>query len=243
VTAGGAAGGEPLGVDDARRREVWPPRPFRLGRSRRRRKVTRGRRTGHPRSHRRRPVPQRPRLVPPPGLCSKVTRNPLWREAVARHVPGTGGRIVAELTMVESGRKDYRPQLAAALASCRTHQACVASAKAGGKRVGGRAPATSVPTGSRRGPRGRGRSGRTAARRMVGTLLGRSFCGGRVHAHRVPWWPRLRPRLWNSVRSGALHCFKCGAMRRCVLSAALGAADARLHCGGQSLPPRRGGSR
>ena len=39
------------------------------------------------------------------------------REAVARHVAGVGGRIVAELVEVESGRRKDRPQLAAALAA------------------------------------------------------------------------------------------------------------------------------
>jgi DNA invertase Pin-like site-specific DNA recombinase len=51
------------------------------------------------------------------------------REAVARHVAGTGGRIVAEFVEVESGRKNDRPELAAALAACRKHRAVLLIAK------------------------------------------------------------------------------------------------------------------
>ncbi len=41
------------------------------------------------------------------------------RAAVERHVASVGGRIVAELVEIESGRKSERPQLAAALVACR----------------------------------------------------------------------------------------------------------------------------
>ena len=41
------------------------------------------------------------------------------REAVSRHVAGAGGVIVAEFQEVESGKKNDRPQIAAALAACR----------------------------------------------------------------------------------------------------------------------------
>ena len=37
------------------------------------------------------------------------------REAVARHVAGAGGRIVAEFVEVESGKRSDRPALAAAI--------------------------------------------------------------------------------------------------------------------------------
>jgi DNA invertase Pin-like site-specific DNA recombinase len=51
------------------------------------------------------------------------------REAVARHVAGTGGIIAAEFVEVESGRRKDRPQLAAALAACRTGRATLVIAK------------------------------------------------------------------------------------------------------------------
>jgi DNA invertase Pin-like site-specific DNA recombinase len=51
------------------------------------------------------------------------------REAVARHVAATGGRITAEFVEVESGKRDARPQLAAALAACRAHRATLLIAK------------------------------------------------------------------------------------------------------------------
>ncbi|MGY4801336.1 recombinase family protein [Teichococcus aerofrigidensis] len=51
------------------------------------------------------------------------------REAVARHVIGTGGVITTEFVEVESGRKKDRPQLAAALAACRTGRATLVIAK------------------------------------------------------------------------------------------------------------------
>jgi DNA invertase Pin-like site-specific DNA recombinase len=51
------------------------------------------------------------------------------RAAVAQHVASVGGRIVAELVEVESGRKSDRPQLAAALATCRKQRAVLVIAK------------------------------------------------------------------------------------------------------------------
>ena len=51
------------------------------------------------------------------------------RDAVSRHVAGAGGRVVAAFEEVESGRKDDRPQLAAALAACRAHRATLLIAK------------------------------------------------------------------------------------------------------------------
>ncbi len=48
------------------------------------------------------------------------------REAVARHV---GGAIVAEFQEVESGKKNDRPQIAAALAVCRGRRATLIIAK------------------------------------------------------------------------------------------------------------------
>jgi DNA invertase Pin-like site-specific DNA recombinase len=51
------------------------------------------------------------------------------RAAVAAHAAATGGTIVAELVEIESGRKNDRPQLAAALAACRTRRAVLLIAK------------------------------------------------------------------------------------------------------------------
>jgi DNA invertase Pin-like site-specific DNA recombinase len=52
------------------------------------------------------------------------------REAVARYVEGQGGRIVGEpFVEIESGRKNDRPQLAAALAACQRHRAVLVIAK------------------------------------------------------------------------------------------------------------------
>ncbi len=51
------------------------------------------------------------------------------REAVARHVASAGGRIVARFEEIESGKKDDRPQLAAALAECRARHATLVIAK------------------------------------------------------------------------------------------------------------------
>jgi DNA invertase Pin-like site-specific DNA recombinase len=51
------------------------------------------------------------------------------REAVARHVASTGGRIVAEMVETESGKQVARPELARALAACRVHRATLLIAK------------------------------------------------------------------------------------------------------------------
>jgi DNA invertase Pin-like site-specific DNA recombinase len=50
------------------------------------------------------------------------------RQAVADYVGGRG-EIIAEYTEIESGRKNGRPQLAAALAICRKHKAVLVIAK------------------------------------------------------------------------------------------------------------------
>src|SRR3954471_21993017 len=51
------------------------------------------------------------------------------REAVARHVASTAGQVVAEFQEVESGKRNDRPQLAAALAACRAQRATLLIAK------------------------------------------------------------------------------------------------------------------
>jgi len=51
------------------------------------------------------------------------------RQAVASRVHKTGGTVVAEFLEVESGKRADRPQLAAALASCRTRRAVLIVAK------------------------------------------------------------------------------------------------------------------
>jgi len=51
------------------------------------------------------------------------------RQAVAMHVDQAGGRLAAEFQEVESGKRADRPQLAAALASCRTRRAVLVIAK------------------------------------------------------------------------------------------------------------------
>jgi DNA invertase Pin-like site-specific DNA recombinase len=51
------------------------------------------------------------------------------REAVSRHVAGAGGVIVAEFQEIESGKKNDRPQIAAALAACRLRRATLVIAK------------------------------------------------------------------------------------------------------------------
>ncbi len=51
------------------------------------------------------------------------------RQAVATHVAQAGGELVAEFREVESGKRADRPQLAAALASCRTRRAVLVIAK------------------------------------------------------------------------------------------------------------------
>src|SRR6266404_9811627 len=51
------------------------------------------------------------------------------REAVARHIGAAGGTIVASFEEVESGKKNDRPQIAAALAVCRARHATLIIAK------------------------------------------------------------------------------------------------------------------
>ena len=51
------------------------------------------------------------------------------RQAVAAHVAVSGGDLVAEFQEVESGKRSDRPQLAAALAACRTRRAVLVIAK------------------------------------------------------------------------------------------------------------------
>jgi DNA invertase Pin-like site-specific DNA recombinase len=51
------------------------------------------------------------------------------REAVSRHVAGAQGVIVSEFQEVESGKKNDRPQIAAALAACRLRRATLIIAK------------------------------------------------------------------------------------------------------------------
>jgi DNA invertase Pin-like site-specific DNA recombinase len=51
------------------------------------------------------------------------------REAVARHVATAGGEVAAEFQEVESGKRNDRPQLAAALAACRAQRATLLIAK------------------------------------------------------------------------------------------------------------------
>ncbi len=51
------------------------------------------------------------------------------KAAVAYLVAARRGRLLAEFEEVESGRKTDRPQLAAALAACRTRRACLVIAK------------------------------------------------------------------------------------------------------------------
>jgi DNA invertase Pin-like site-specific DNA recombinase len=51
------------------------------------------------------------------------------REAVARHVAAAGGEVVAEFQEVESGKRNDRPELAAALAACRARRATLLIAK------------------------------------------------------------------------------------------------------------------
>src|SRR4051812_31223063 len=51
------------------------------------------------------------------------------RTAVARHIAAAGGQVVAEFQEVESGKRNDRPQLAAALAACRARRATLLIAK------------------------------------------------------------------------------------------------------------------
>ena len=51
------------------------------------------------------------------------------RAAVAKYVAGVGGVVAAEFEEVESGKRNDRPQLAAALAACRARRAALVIAK------------------------------------------------------------------------------------------------------------------
>lgn len=51
------------------------------------------------------------------------------RQAVATYVAQAGGEVVAEFQEIESGKRTDRPQLAAALAACRTRRAVLVIAK------------------------------------------------------------------------------------------------------------------
>lgn len=51
------------------------------------------------------------------------------RDAVTQYVAGAGGIVAAEFEEVESGKRIDRPQLAAALAACRSHRAALVIAK------------------------------------------------------------------------------------------------------------------
>ncbi len=51
------------------------------------------------------------------------------REAVRVHVKAAGGVIVVNFTEIESGKKNDRPRIAAALAACRTRKATLVIAK------------------------------------------------------------------------------------------------------------------
>jgi DNA invertase Pin-like site-specific DNA recombinase len=51
------------------------------------------------------------------------------REAVSRHVAGAGGVLVDEFREVESGKRNDRPEIAAALAACRVRHASLVIAK------------------------------------------------------------------------------------------------------------------
>jgi DNA invertase Pin-like site-specific DNA recombinase len=51
------------------------------------------------------------------------------REAVLRHVRAASGEIVAEFTEIESGKRNDRPEIAAALGACRLRRATLVIAK------------------------------------------------------------------------------------------------------------------
>ena len=51
------------------------------------------------------------------------------RQAVAAHVAQSGGTLLAEFQEVESGKRVDRPQLAAALAACRTRHCVLLTTK------------------------------------------------------------------------------------------------------------------
>jgi DNA invertase Pin-like site-specific DNA recombinase len=64
-----------------------------------------------------------------PGAIRRGLGLEAQRQAVAAHVTQAGGEVVAEFREVESGKRADRPQLAAALASCRTRRAVLVIAK------------------------------------------------------------------------------------------------------------------
>src|SRR5882724_5419391 len=51
------------------------------------------------------------------------------REAVARHVAAADGVIAAEFQEIESGKRNDRPEIAAAVVACRAHRATLIIAK------------------------------------------------------------------------------------------------------------------
>jgi DNA invertase Pin-like site-specific DNA recombinase len=51
------------------------------------------------------------------------------REAVAAHVAGCGGRVILTFQEIESGKRNDRPQIAAALVACRARKAVLIIAK------------------------------------------------------------------------------------------------------------------
>lgn len=51
------------------------------------------------------------------------------RECIAAYIHSVGGKLSAEFTEIESGKRNDRPQLAKALASCRIHNAVLIVAK------------------------------------------------------------------------------------------------------------------
>lgn len=51
------------------------------------------------------------------------------RECIAAHLQSVGGKLAAEFTEIESGKRNNRPQLARALAACRIHGAVLIVAK------------------------------------------------------------------------------------------------------------------
>ena len=51
------------------------------------------------------------------------------RSAVNAYISSQGGKLIEEDREIESGKRDDRPQLAAALAACRKHKAALIIAK------------------------------------------------------------------------------------------------------------------
>jgi DNA invertase Pin-like site-specific DNA recombinase len=51
------------------------------------------------------------------------------REAVARHIASSGGRLIDEFEEIESGKRNDRPKIASALAACRAKRAVLVIAK------------------------------------------------------------------------------------------------------------------